>query len=609
MKEATQKMLTRVFETLKPPPDITLSEWADEFRRLSSKTSVEPGKWNTDKAPYQREIMNAITDLKTQKVVIMSAAQIGKTDGFILNTIGYFMHYDPSPIMVLQPTLQLAEMFSKNKLTPMLSETPILSGLVSEKRRDSGNKILQKVFPGGHVTMVGANSPSSLSSHSIRILLADEVDRYPVSAGKEGDPLLLAVKRQTTFWNKKEVNTSTPTIKGISRIELEYENSTREVWNVPCPLCGEYQPLEWAGVMFNKENLDEIEYACVACGGRASETAWKELYTKGKFIAQYPKRRVRGFHLNSLASLFVNWREIVESFITATEESKKGNIELLKVWTNTEMGQTWEEQGISIEVDELMARREMYNCEVPEGVMLLTAGVDTQDNRFEVEIVGWGADRESWGIRYEVIPGDLRQAEVWDKLDALLSKTFTRADGGLLKIVFVCMDVQGHYFNQACKFCKAREIRGVRAIRGGSSGFEKGYIPKPSTNNREQAKLYTLGVSTGKSLIYQSLTVKQEGPNYCHFPKEAEKGYSETYFKGLTAETLRMTYKRGRAVYFWDLKERHRRNEPLDCRNYAQAAYEICGLSSKLVDTAYGGNTGAAQPRKKKGRRVLSKGI
>jgi len=330
MKKATIDLFRRIFAVLAPPPDMTISEWADEYRRLSSESSAEPGRWRTSKAPYQRAIMDAISDLRIQKVVVMSAAQIGKTDGFILNPIGYYMHYDPSPIMVLQPTIQMAETFSKDRLSPMLRDTPALRDKVNDKSRNSGNTILQKIFPGGHVTMVGANSPSSLASRPIRILLADEIDRYPATAGNEGDPLLLAGKRLTTFWNKKEVCVSTPTIKGLSRIEVEYEHSTQEEWNVPCPHCGEYTPLEWANVIFNKDNLNEITCVCPHCGAVAGEVEWKEQFSKGKFIAAHPERKVRGFHLNALASMFVEWREIVEKFIAANDEKKKSKIELLK---------------------------------------------------------------------------------------------------------------------------------------------------------------------------------------------------------------------------------------------------------------------------------------
>lgn len=298
MKKATVDLFTRIFSVLAPPPNMTVSQWADKYRRLSSESSAEPGRWRTSKAPYQREIMDAVCDMRVQKVVIMSAAQIGKTDALILNPIGYYMHYDPSPIMVMQPTIQMAETFSKDRLSPMLRDTPVLRDKVNDKSRNSGNTILQKIFPGGHVTMVGANSPSSLASRPIRILLADEIDRYPATAGNEGDPLLLAGKRLATFWNKKEVCVSTPTNKETSRIAVEFEHSTQEEWNVPCPACGAFTPLLWANIVFDRDKLDEIGCTCPACGVVSSETEWKEQYINGKFVAAHPERKVRGFHLS-----------------------------------------------------------------------------------------------------------------------------------------------------------------------------------------------------------------------------------------------------------------------------------------------------------------------
>ena len=604
MKKATVELFQRVFSVLKPPPDMTLSQWADEYRVLPQGASALPGRWKTDNAPYQREIMDAITDITVQKVVIMSGAQIGKTDAFILNPIGYFIHYDPAPIMVMQPTIQMGEGFSKEKLSNMIRSTPVLRERVNEKSRNSGNTILQKMFPGGHVTIVGANSPSSLRMRSIRILLADEIDAYPITAGKEGDPLLLAGKRLATFWNKKEINVSTPTNKSTSRIAVEYEHSTQEEWHVPCPACGALQPLEWAGVVFDKDNLEEIQYCCSKCGVLSSEAEWKERFSGGKFTAKFPKRKVRGFHLNSLASPFAEWREIVEKFLTANEEKKRGNIELLKAWTNTEMGLTWEEEGEALEPETLMERREPYKCEVPNGVVYLTAGVDTQDNRFELEVVGWGKGKESWGIQYKVIFGDMKQPEIWAELDEFLSRTFTRKDGTKLKISRACVDSGGHFTNQVYKFCKQRTARGVFAIRGASKP-DAPYIPKPTYNNREKAPLFVVNVDTGKSLLFQRLTVEEQGAGYCHFPIEEEKGYDETYFKGLTAERLILTYVKGRAQYVWRLKENgYKRNEPLDIRNYATVALEIGNPQLDKPEKPEG-----QKPARKRGRRKLSGGI
>lgn len=257
-------MLARCVATLKPPPELTLSQWADRYRMLSAESSAEPGRWHTDKAPYQREIMDAIGDAHIRRVVIMCAAQLGKTE-LLLNILGYFMAYAPAPILVMQPTLDMGQTFSKDRLAPMIRDTPVLRGLVDVKSRYAGNTILKKNFPGGHITIVGANSATGLASRPIKVLLADEVDRYPGSAGTEGDPLSLAQKRQTTFWDKKTVMVSTPVIKGHSRIETEYNQSTREEWNVPCPECGHYQPFVWANLMVAKA---KTRYAVNAAGRR-----------------------------------------------------------------------------------------------------------------------------------------------------------------------------------------------------------------------------------------------------------------------------------------------------------------------------------------------------
>ena len=275
-----------------------------------------------------------------------------------------------------------------------------------------------------------------------------------------------------------------------------------------------------------------------------------------------------------MASLFVSWADIVEKFLVANEEKKKGNIELLKAWTNTEMGQTWEEEGEEIEMDELFNRLEEYGCEVPEDVIVLTAGVDVQDDRFEVEVVGWGEEKESWGIYYKKIYGDLKTETVWQDLDNFLGRTFETKDGRKLKILSTCIDSGGHFTQEVYKFAKKRINRRIWAIKG-RGGAQTPYYSKPSTSNAYKTPLFTLGVDTGKAILYQRLAVEEPGPNYCHFPEDEGRGYTEEYFKGLTSEKMVMTYKKGRAQYVWKVKKGIKRNEPLDIRNYATAALEI----------------------------------
>ena len=396
---------------------------------------------------------------------------------------------------------------------------------------------------------------------------------------------------------------STPTIKDASRIEIEYQHSSQGEWNVPCPECGELQPLEWSGVVFDRDNLDSIQYACAKCGCISPEAAWKKHFKEGRYIHADPENPVKGFHLNALGSTLAQWKDIAEKFILANEEKKKGNIEPLKSWTNTKMGQTWEEEGTQVDDEELLKRRERYNCEVPPEVLYLTAGVDTQDDRFEIEVVGWGAEYESWGIQYSVLYGDTSnlQHQVWADLDAFLAQTFQKPDGTRMKIICTCVDSGGHRTNQVYKFCKARFNRRIFAIKG-SNDSAAAYIQKPTKSNREQAYLFTLGVDTGKSLLLQRLQVEEEGPGYCHFPKEENKGYGESYFIGLTAEKQVLVYKKGRPFFECRIKDAaHKRNEALDCRNYASAAIEISGVPLKKPDTP---QKTTPPPKKKRGRRT-----
>lgn len=600
----TFDMLARCVSVLKPPPELTLSQWADEYRMLSPEASAEPGRWHTEKAPYQREIMDAIGDPHVRKVVIMSAAQIGKTDAFVLNTLGYYMDYAPAPILVMQPTLDMGQTFSKDRLAPMLRDTPELKGLVDVKSRYAGNTILKKNFPGGHITIVGANSATGLASRPIKVLLADEVDRYPKTAGTEGDPLSLAQKRQTTFWDKKTVMVSTPVIKGDSRIETEFNQSTQEEWNVPCPSCGCLQPMEWSNIIFDKDNLDAgIRMKCSVCGEEFGEYEWKEQSHFGKFIAANPGAEARGFHLNTLASTFCSWKEIVQKFLIANEQMKQGNPEGLKVWVNTELGMPWEERGERIEEGEIMSRREMYDAQVPDGVLVLTAGIDTQDDRFEIEIVGWGIGKESWGIRYQKIFGDMLGEQVWRDLDMLLQTTFYKRDGTGLRIAAAFIDSGGHHSNEVYAFTKQRWERRVWALKG-KGGPDTPYLRNPTKNNREKTPLFIVGVDNGKALLYQRLRVTTEGPNYCHFPLNEGTGYDEAYFKGLTSEKMVVRFRKGRAVTAWEIVDSdHKRNEPLDCRNYAQAVMEAINPPQLMT------NAEEYQMPKPQGRRRISGGI
>ena len=603
----TVRLFMNIAQILAPPPELTVSQWADRYRKLSPEASAEPGQWNTDRTPYMREIMDAISDSECNEVDIMSSAQVGKTE-LILNIIGYYIDYDPSPILVMQPSLEMAQAFSKDRLAPMLRDTPVLRNKVKDaKSRDSGNTILHKTFPGGHITMVGANSPAGLASRPIKVVLMDEVDRYPASAGTEGDPIKLAEKRTTTFWNRKKVKVSTPTIKGHSLIETEFLLSSMEEWNVQCPCCGRFQPYEWERIRFS-----DVTMKCKFCCEHFTEREWKE--NTGKWIAQNENKKKRGFHLNELASPWVHWDEIIADFKDANRQFKMyGDVQRMKTWINTTLGETWEQKGESADEDVLLKRREHYTADLPDGVLLVTAGVDVQDDRFEIEITGWGKGYESWGILYRKIPGNLEKEETWEKLEKFLDMELYFKNKNSLLIAATCIDTGGHFTTEAYKFLKKMEKKNKRifGIKGmGGEGIP--LINKISTNNVEKVKIFLLGVDSGKEILMTRLKTVDEGPGYCHFPINADRGYDETYIKGLSSEQRVVNIKDGRAVLKW-VKKSGTRNEPLDLRNYSTAAAEILRPDWDVLEKKIkqGINYMKKQPKdnapKKTG--VVSKGI
>lgn len=565
----TVRLYAKIARILEPPPELTVSQWADRYRRLSQEASAEPGQWNTDRAPYQRGIMDAINDGRCEEVVIMSSAQVGKTE-LLLNIIGYYIDYDPSPILCMQPTLEMAQTFSKDRLAPMFRDTPALRGKVKDARsKTSGNTILHKTFPGGHITMVGANSAAGLASRPIKIVLMDEVDRYPPSAGTEGNPVKLAEQRTVTFWNRKKIKVSTPTIKGISEIEKQFLTSSQEEWNIQCPCCGRYQPYEWGRIRFS-----DVTMECMFCGEYLKEAEWKE--NPGKWVAAADNPRKRGFHLNALASPWMHWEEIIEEFQEANREMKEhGDAGKMKVWINTKLGESWEEKGTAADEDSLLKRREMYTADLPDGVLLVTAGVDVQDDRFEVEVTGWGRGYESWGILRRKIPGDLEKEETWDKLERFLGMELYFGNQNSLMIAGTCLDTGGHFTTEAYRFLKKMEKKGknIFGIKGmGGAGIPLVY--KVSRNNAERVRIFILGVDSGKEILMTRLSTETEGPGYCHFPINADRGYDEACIKGFTSEQRVIRFKEGRPVLKW-VKKSGIRNEPLDLRNYSTAAAEI----------------------------------
>ena len=590
----TAKLFKKLNKSWALPPKMHVSDWADMYRRLSAESSAEAGRWRTSRAEYQREMMNAINDPKVKKVVFHTSAQIGKSE-CLNNILGYYMDYDPAPIMFIMPTDSVVSSYSKDRIAPMIRDTPVLKDkIVEPKSRESGNTINYKKFIGGYLVLIGANTPSQLASRPIRIVLADEVDRFPMSAGAEGDPLALAEVRQTTFWNKKTVIASTPTIKGASKIDAEYEMSSQEVLNVACPHCQAYQPLVWAQVKFNhfkdQENgkngnkFELLGYVCKECGIIESELLWKKQPIK--WIANNPDvKDIRGFHLNALASKWKSWGSIVDDFLTAKKQGK----EMLKVWVNTMLGESWEEESEVDFNDLLSKRRQYYNCLIPKDIVALTCGVDVQDNRLEYEIVGWSVGKVSWGIKYGVILGDPAHKETWEQLSNILFADYTREDGQQMHIMSTCVDSGGHKTTEVYDYCRDNFLKNVYAIKGiGGSGVP--YVRIPKSVNDAGVFLFNIGVDVGKDTLFSRLKTQYESEaGFCHFPIESDRGYDEEYFKGLTSEHKVTKYHKGQARISWEKRSDRARNEPLDIRNYATAALEIkcVGLPYDLLENLH----------------------
>jgi phage terminase large subunit GpA-like protein len=560
-----------------PPPKLTISEWADERRFLPSESAAEPGKWRTSRAEYQRGIMDAISDPTVETVVVMSSAQVGKSEA-LNNALGFYADCDPCPIMMLQPTIKMGEDYSKDRIAPMIRDTPSLRPKFGDPRaRDSGNTLLHKQFPGGHLTIAGAESPASLASRPIRVLLADEVDRYPDSAGTEGDPVKLAEKRTTTFWNRKIILTSTPTVKGFSRIEAAFLETDQRYFHVPCPCCGYEHRLTWGNVVWGKNtpakgDPDKAVFLCPSCSGFYTDTEKDLSVRRGQWIATAPLKRKAGFHLSELYSPWKRLRETVAEFLES-----KGNPERMRVWVNTALGETYEEEGESVNENDLEARAEQYAAEVPARVLILTAGADTQPDRIEAECIGWSTGDESWSVDYAVFWGDPdipegQPGSPWDAFTDWVRREWKHERGVKLTISHTCIDTGGANTQAVYNYVKRHRSDRVFGIKG-VPGWDKPIIGQVSRrrSGRKVGRpidLYPVGVDSGKHTVMGRFRINEPGPGYCHFPT----GRDIDYYRQLTAEKCVTEYTKGRAKRKWEKVAKGRRNEALDARVYGTAA-------------------------------------
>ena len=604
------------YSMFKPPAKQTVSEWADKNRVLVSESSAEPGRWRTDRAPYQREIMDSFTQPGIWQIVIMASAQVGKSE-IELNMMGCAIDNDPGPMLYIQPTDNVADDYSKRRIQPMIDACPRLRRKVYKQRsRDTTNTITMKTFPGGSLAIIGANSPADLSSKPVRYIFMDETDRFPPSAGTEGDPQELAERRTETFrHNRKIVKTSTPTIKGHSKIETDYMNGTQEEWRTECPHCHAFSFIKFENIKFEKETVKNeqgeedykvlsVGWECPVCKRVIPEHEAKRL--PAKWVSNNPgalDNGIRSFRLNAFMSPWSSWKDIVWKFLKAKKDPDK-----LKVFYNTVLGMTWEvhiKNGLEYE---LYKRREHYDAEVPTGVLVLTMGVDTQDNRLEYEVVGWDREGQSWGISRGIIPGRADAPGVWEEIDQLLDREWQLKNGMQMKILATFVDSGGHFTQDVYRECARRQTKRVWAIKG-EPGEGKEYC-HPMKRSGDTVK-FMIGVDDGKGGIMYEAGVKEPGPSYMHFPIDYRAGYDREYFKGLISERMIIKRRNGQSVVTWE--KFYERNEPLDCRNYARAAYRYFHWPFNRIERALKGEeekiiTQEAD-KKRKQRYVISQGI
>ena len=550
--------------------------------RLCRKRARQPGREGRRTTETGRRRIVAITEVESVPVRCIQVDSLShlylagrdfipthNTEA-VNNVVGYHIDFDPCPMLVVQPTLDMAETWSKDRLTPMLRDTPEIGQKVTGKSRKSQNKILHKSFPGGHVTIAGANAPASLASRPVRLVLCDEVDRYPASAGTEGDPVNLAIKRTSTFWNRKILLVSTPTIKGHSRIEDAFEQTDKRFFHIPCPHCGTMHRLQWANVRWKDDEPKSATFACPHCDARYTTAQKNAAVRRGEWVATARFRGKAGFHLSELYSPWRQLHETVADFLEA-----KGSPEKLQVWINTCLGETWEEGGKILDENELMGRREAFQAEVPARALILTAGVDVQPDRLELAVVGWGAGEESWSVDYHVIHGDPDIPEgspgsPWTDLTDYLRQQWQHESGQPLIVSYTFIDSGGSNTQAVYNYVKRHKGGRVFAIKGrGGEGVPIVGAPnrKRSGKQKRSADLYIVGVDNAKAVVTKRLEIESPGPGYCHFPAERDVAW----FRGLTAETMVTKMVKGRPKREWKVIE-GRRNEPLDCRVYAFAA-------------------------------------
>lgn len=599
-------LLRRVRAGYAPPPTLKVSEFSD--RELVVTTGPLAGtRWQTSLAPYQRGILDAFHERGIETVVVMGSSQWGKT-AVAVNVVAYHMAHDACPILVVEPTLRpMAEDFAKNRLEPVIAASPILRDLTHRRRsKDGANTTLQKTFRGGALAIGGANSASSLAARSVRLLILDEVDRYPHELAGEGSTIAIAIKRTTTYRrNRRIMLLSSPTLEGAP-IDAWFQRGDQRRYHVPCPACGTMHPFEWANVRWVDDDPRTARLHCPACDYAIDEAERVAILAQGEWVAEHAERleqTVASFHLWEAYSPFSSLAEIVTGFLRARAAQKAGDKAEMHTWQNTTLGEpVAPDPGEGLESHVLLLRREPFAAPVPAGGVVLTAGIDTQDDRLEVLVLAWGPGEESWIVDRRTLPGDTERPEPWAMLDEVLELEYRHEGGELLTIAASCIDSGGHRTTHVYDYAARNGARRVYAIigRDGQRPIVSSASPRKWGRGQRSVPLYTIGVDAAKALLFSRLQLTERGPGYVHLPSEAWA--DEELAAQLTAERLLTRWKKGVKRTEW-VKLRPR-NEALDCFVYAHAALrnlrpDLEQLARRLAEKAGPPAPGPPAPTKR----------
>lgn len=579
---------------------LTVSQWAEQAPRQLRSGTNSPGPWRNELTPYLTEIMDCLSEHSpVRDVTFIKSSGVGGTEA-MYNWLGYVMaHLGNKDLLVVVPTLELRDRSFNPRFAKMMDETPVLAQLISTAKRDSANrKELLEYGARARVIKAGANSPDSLRSDHLPYVICDEVDAFPWEVGEEGDPMTLIENRQRTFTRAKTYNVSTPTVEGRSRISLLYSRSDQRRYHVPCPHCGEHQPLEFGtgkpyGLRWRTAPEEPGEpvtvlaawYVCQHCGAEIEEKHKPDMLAAGRWVAKRPTRKLhRGYHINALyapTGLGLNWVKIAQKWLEV-----QGDTSELKAFVNTYLGEVWKEIGDSIEAASLLARLEEYPDTL--AIHLKTGGVDVQKDRLEATIVGWGAGEEAWVIDHLILPGDTTQPDVWKDLHDALTEA---------GVHIACVDARYNtsVVNDWCeKRAWAVPIMGYDGMGRPLVEDERRRAQRLRARRKRARPAEPIGVDQAKTLIYGRLKLTEPGPGYIHFPKEP--AFDDEYFAQLAAERL-VTKVRGTRP-FQEWVQLRPRNEALDCLNYNLAAMRLAAmLIGRAVSRA--GTMPAAAPAPK----------